>query len=294
MFFVILAYFSHIIENSLIAFVIKDTGPYLYVPIFYAISTIFVFIYEKFVNSNKPKEKTNWSNIFSHKFALIGYIGGAFVGNGLWFFSIYLIGIGSVSFILIFIRLFVSVYAYIFMNDRYPLDKIIAFITAFLALAFYSYEGIEENWLGITLALISCFAFSAESISKKKLALSNLKPESMVLWRYSVLTLLFSIIFIVLIFLKLIPDEMLLTPSWQSIILICLASFMGSICTNIALFYGLKTVALSKLESLNATKPFMFSIIGVFLLNENMTMSQIVCGVIIVLASLYFLSPQKR
>lgn len=291
--FIIIAYFAHVLENTLIAFIIKDTGPYIYIPLFYAISTALVFFYEKALNHRKEKTQIDWNNILSHKGALTAYIGGAFLGNSLWFFSIYMIGIGTVAFILIFIRLFVAIYAYLFMDDRYPADKMAAFATAFFALIFFSYNGLENNWAGITVAFLSCIFFSAESIGKKKLALSDLKPESMVLWRYSLLTLLFCFIFVTLNSLNLIPEDMLQVPSLSSLLLICLASFMGSIGTNVALFYGLKTVSLSTLEALNTTKPVLFALIGVSFLNENISTNQMLWGIVIVLASIYFVLPRK-
>lgn len=294
MIFVIIAYFAHVLENTLIAFVIKDTGPYIYIPLFYAISTVMVFFYEKILNLKKQKTAIDWNKVFFHKGSLTAYIGGAFFGNALWFFSLYMIGIGTVSFILIFIRLFVALYAYLFMNDRYSIDKMIAFATAFIALVFYSYGGIEDNLIGISIALLSCVGFSAESIGKKKLALSGLKPENMVLWRYAILTALFSFIFFILMALNLISSEMLRIPSLTNLLLIFIASFMGSIGTNVALFYGLKTVPLSTLESLNSTKPVLFSIIGVFLLSESMAANQIIWGIIIILASLYFVFPNRN
>lgn len=294
MIFILIAYFAHVIENSLIAFVIKDIGPYLYILMFYSISTIMVFVFQKIKNAKSPREKIDWPHVLDHKRALVAYIGGSFVGNTLWFFSLYMIGIGTVAFVLIFIRLFVAVYAYLFMDDRYPLDKIVAFATAFIALIFYSYSGIEQNWLGITLALISCFTFSACSIGQKKLALSGLKPENMVLWRYATLTILFGLVFITLFSLGQIPDDMLIMPSIWGVLLICLACFLGSIGTDLMQFYGLKTVALSTVESLNTTKPVLLSIIGVVLLNEVMTAEQFFWGIIIVIASLYFVFPKRK
>ncbi len=291
--FIIIAYFAHVIENSLIAFVIKDIGPYLYILMFYSISTVMVFVFQKIKNVKSPKEKIDWPHVLEHKGALASYIGGSFVGNTLWFFSLYMIGIGTVAFILIFIRLFVAVYAYLFMDDRYSVDKMVAFATAFVALIFYSYNGIEQNWLGITLALISCLAFSACSIGQKKLALSGLKPENMVLWRYVTLTILFSLVFIVALSAGQIPEGMLVMPSIGAILLICLSCFMGSIGTDLMQFYGLKTVALSTVESLNTTKPVLLSIIGVVLLNEVMTFEQFMWGMVIVIASLYFVMPKN-
>lgn len=254
MLFIIIAYFAHVLENSLIAYVIKDVGPYLYVLMFYSICAVITFIYQKIKNAKLPSEKTDWQVIMRHKGALIAYIGGSFLGNTLWFFSLYLIGIGTVAFILIFIRLIVAGYAYLFMDDRYPMDKMVAFVTAFIALIFYSYSGIEENWLGIMLALISCFAFSACSIGQKKLASSGLKPENMVLWRYSTLTILFGLFFSIFYVLGFIPVEMLQIPSMLSIVLIVVACFFSSIGTDIMQFHGLKTVALSTVESLNTDR----------------------------------------
>ena len=294
MLFVFIAYFAHVLENTLIAYVVKEAGPFVCILIFYLISTVFVFGYDKLVNHRKPKVSLDKALILKHKGSLIAYISGAFLGNSLWFMSIFLIGVGMVSFILIFIRLFVAVYAYAFMNDRYPIDKVVAFGTAFVALCFYSYEGLENNWLGITLALISCLAFSAESIGKKKLALSGLKPENMVLWRYSILSLLFLIIFSGLVLFNVLPEEMVGWPSLKVMSILCVASFFGAVCTNIALFYGLRTVALSTLESLNSTKPVLFSVIGLTFLNETITSNQLIWGIVIILSSLYFITPKRN
>jgi len=286
--FIVIAYFAHVIENVLIAIVIKEMGPFLCLTVFYTIATLFVFLYEKALNQKKKSPKTQWKDVLAHKGALSFYVGGAFLGNSLWFCSIYLIGIGSVSFVLIFIRLFVAFYAYLFMNDRYPIDKIATFFIAFIALIFFSYNGLEENWLGITLALISCLAFSAESIAKKKLALSELKPESMVLWRYGILAVAFNMALASAIAFNLIPETMVQIPSMANLALICIACFMGAIATNICLFYGLRTVPLSILEALNTTKPVLFAIIGVMMLNETISDAQLFWGLIIVISSLYF------
>jgi drug/metabolite transporter (DMT)-like permease len=291
MLYVLVAYFAHILEITLITFVIKDTGPYVYITLSYIIAWLWVFLYEKI--TNKKGEKIPLKDIIVHKNILLCYIGGAFLGNALWFYSIFLIGMGTVSFILIFVRLFVAVYAYLYMNDRYPADKIAAFVTAFIALGFYSYSGLEQNWLGITLALISCFAFAAESIGKKKLSQTDMKPENMVLWRYSTLAIAFTLIFSVLFIGDFIPQDMLKIPSAFNLMLMTIACFVGSIGTNIILFYGLRTVQLSVHESLNSTKPVIFSIIGIFLLDETMTSSQFIWGIIILVASLYFVLPQR-
>ena len=291
MLFVVIAYFAHVTENMLIAYIIKDTGPYLYIPLSYILSTIWVFSYERGLRFKTGKKNPDWNLIFSHKGPLVSYIGGAFIGNALWFFSLYLIGIGTVSFILVFIRLFVAIYAYLFMGDRYPADKIVAFATAFVALIFYSYNGLEENFLGIALALVSCLGFSAETIGKKKLALSGLRPESLVFWRYFTLAILFCLSFLVFQTLQLIPSDMLETPSPFTFLLIFFACFLGSVGTNIVLFYGLKTIPLSTLEALNTTKPVLFSILGILMLNETITSHQILWGMVIVLSSLYFVLP---
>ncbi|MEM9468526.1 MAG: EamA family transporter, partial [Pseudomonadota bacterium] len=204
------------------------------------------------------------------------------------------IGIGTVSFILIFIRLFAALYAYLFMDDRYPADKMIAFGTAFIALGFYSYGGIENNWLGITLALISCLAFTADIIGQKKLASSGLKPETLVLWRYATLSVLFTSIFIALQAFNVLPAEMTQMPSLSILSLIVISSLLGSVGAGVFVMYGLKTVNISTFESLNATKPVLLSLIGVGFLDETMTINQIGWGVVIILSSLYFMKPNKK
>ncbi len=295
MLFVVLAYFAHVIENSLIAYLIKDIGPYIYLPISYFISTLTIFCYGKFINFNKKVEKIDWHLALSCKFPFLSYIGGALIGNALWFVSIFLIGLSSVSFIMVFIRLFVAVYAYFFMDDRYPVNKIIAFGLAFIALCFYSYSSLENNQLGIALALLSCIAFSAESIGKKKLALSGLKVENMVLWRYFIMMVAFISAFVLLYSFNMIPSDMLNMPSNTQLFLMIVTCFFGSVGAGVLLFYGLRTIPLSIVEALNTTKPVLFSIIGIFFLGEVMTGEQIFWGIVIVITSLYFvMAPNEK
>jgi len=293
--FVIFAYFAHVIENSLIAYLIKDIGPYIYLPISYFLSTFIVVLYEKLINLNQTTEKINWQLALSHKYSFLSYIGGALIGNALWFVSIFMIGLSSVSFIMVFIRLFVAIYAYLFMNDRYPVNKVVAFGLAFIALCFYSYSSMEENWLGILLSLLACFAFAAESIGKKKLALSGLKLESMVFWRYAIMAVTFILCFIVLYLFNMVPLNMLDLPTGTQLLLMCMTCFLGSVGVGIMMFYGLKTIPLSIVEALNTTKPVLFSIIGVFFLGEVMTGEQIFWGIVIVITSLYFvMAPNEK
>ncbi|MEM9470283.1 MAG: hypothetical protein AAF988_08990, partial [Pseudomonadota bacterium] len=94
MIFILMAYVAHVLENTLIAYIVQHIGPFVCILLFYLISTMCLCVYEKIVTIRKLKQPMNWPLVFKHKGPLIAYIFGSFFGNALWFMSVFLIGIG--------------------------------------------------------------------------------------------------------------------------------------------------------------------------------------------------------
>lgn len=290
MLWALIAYLAHAIEMGILSYAVKDIGPLMVMPIFFLFTFIFLstnnFIRgKKLIRSKKADIKLN-------KLILSTYIGGALFGNVLWFSSLYFIGIGTITFILTFIRIFITAYSYFYMNDKYPADKITAIITTFVALLAYSFGGEFNHILGVTLAVISCIGFTFEGISRKKLALTEIKPQDMVLIRSIVLFTITLGLMFGLHFLGI--SEQTTLPSIKDISIVALAALFGGVFANVFVLVALKTMQLSHIEALNATKPITMTLIGIATLGETITSFQIAMGTIIIIASLYFLWPNKK
>ena len=292
MLWLIAALLSNIAEQLLITSVIRGMNPIVYIALFYSFSTSFIFICN--VIARKKGSFFDWQKAAQHKALIAGFVGGAFFGNALWFTSIFLIGVGMTAFMLIFIRVIVTVYAYIYMEDRFPIDKAISFATGIAMLLVFSFSGGTENILGIIIALLSCFGFATESITRKKLAEHNLRAENMMLFRNTSLLILSWAglsVSVMLGFADFAADVDALEPkSW---IFIACAAFLGGVVVNLFAFYAMRTVKLSQYSALEITKPVFLALAGVYLLGEEITLLQMVSGIVIILSSSYFLMPGK-
>lgn len=293
MLWAIAAYITHVIEMTIHTYAVNELSPLIVMPLFYLFTTIFILAY------NKIKHKSllfpNFRNINHHKLLLSAYISGGLIGNLLWFSSVAFIGIGTVTFILVFIRVLVTGYSYFFMNDRFPVDRMIALITSFLAVFAFSYGGEEVNHIGVTFAVLSCVAFSIETITKKKLAETEIKPENIVIARSVALGLLSFLFFLALSPLNLpIYENHSEAPTITGLSFIAMAAFIGGVVSGIVTFFAMRQITLSYYEALNASKPVTMAVIGVLLFGETMTQFQILMGAIIIASSLYFLWPRNE
>ncbi len=285
------AFLSNIVEQLMITSVIRDMNPIVYVALFYLFSTLFIFIYHFF--SKKHDDFFDWQKAAQHKWLVGGFVGGAFFGNALWFASIFLIGVGMTAFLLIFIRVIITVYAYLYMEDRFSIDKAISFATGITMLLLFSFSGGTDNILGVVMALLSCFGFAMESITRKKLAQHNLRAENMMLFRNSCLLIFSWAALAVVVFIGAVEFNVIFDIPMKSFAFIVVAAFLGGVMVNFFAFYAMRTVKLSQCSALEITKPVFLALAGVYLLEESITLLQGISGVVIVLSSLYFLMPSK-
>ena len=285
------AFLANIVEQLLITSVIREMNPIVYVALFYLFSIAFLILYH-FIFKRR-EQFFDWHKALKHKFLVLGFAGGAFVGNALWFTSIYLIGVGMTGFLLVFIRVIVTVYAYLYMKDRFPLDKAIAFGLGIIMLLFFSLSDGASNILGITAALISCFGFAMEGISRKKLAEHDARPENMMLFRNSFLFLLSWSALGIAIMINHVEVGSVFALDVRSLFFIMVAAFLGGLIVNMFVFYAMRHIKLSQYQALETTKPVFLALSGVMILGEDIALVQALCGGAIILSALYFLVPLK-
>lgn len=285
------AFFGNIIEQLMITSVIREMNLIIYVALFYLFSTVFLLLYHAI--SKKHEQFFDWQKALQHKLWAFGFAGGAFIGNALWFSSLCLIGLGMTGFLLVFVRVLVTVYAYIYMKDRFPLDKAIAFGMGIVMLLCFSLSGEGNNILGIITALFSCFGFAMESISRKKLVEYEVRAENMMLFRNSTLLLLSWSALAVSILFDVIEPHHIVSIDIQSFLLIIGAALLGGVGVNMFVFYAMKTVRLSQYQALETAKPVFLALSSVLILGEEISLSQAFYGGAIVLSAIYFLWPFK-
>lgn len=285
------AFFGNIIEQLMITSVIREMNPIIYVALFYLFSTIFLVLFHAV--SKKHEQFFDWKKARQHKLWAMGFAGGAFIGNALWFLSVYLMGLGITGFLLVFIRVLVTVYAYVYMKDRFPLDKASAFSMGVVMLLCFSLSDGGGNVLGITAALLSCFGFAMEAISRKKLVEYEVRAENMMLFRSVVLLVLSWSAVAAAVLFNVVEARDIVTMDLQSFLLIIGAALLGGLGVNMFVFYAMKTVRLSQYQALETAKPVFLALAGVLVLGEEISLLQAFYGGAIVLSAIYFLWPFK-
>ena len=283
------AYIAHIIELLMITEVIRDMNPLIYMGLHYFFSGLFITIYSFYFK--KEGQVFDKQKAGENKLLIYGYIAGPFFGNALWFCSLFLIGVGLTSFLLIFVRMIVTLYSYLYMNDRYALDKVFSFAVGIVLLMLFSFEAGQVNIWGVSAAVLSCLGFSLETICRKRLVENDVRPENMLLLRNLSLFVLSWVFIFMLYTFGFLGFESLQTLSSDSYGFIIFAALIGGVGMNLMSFYALKTVKLSFVESLGTTKPIILSICGVLFLGEALSLTQGVYGALIVASSIYFIIP---
>lgn len=285
------AFLGNIIEQLMIGSVIRDMNPIFYGAIFYTFSLASLTTYSFFIK--KDQQFFDFDKALKYKWLVLCFAGGAMIGNILFFCSLYLLGVGMTAFLLVFIRVLVTVYAYVYMKDRFPADKIIAFTLGIAMLLVFSFSQESLNIWGIAMALLSCFGFALESISRKKLAENNLRPENMMLFRNTMMFTAFWLIAGAAMLLGLVENAKTFDITLQSLGLIIAAAILGGTLVNIFAFHAMKTVKLSQYQAIETTKPVILAFLAVAILGEEITIIQWGAGAIIVLSAFYFLAPSK-
>lgn len=284
------AFITNVTEQLLIRHSLSSVDIILFAFLFYLFGTVFTFLYHF--------RKKHTAQIFDWQFAvkqwhwLAGYIGGSFFGNALWFTSVVTIGLGMTAFILIFIRILVTGYAYFFMHDKIENDKIFALIIGFCALLIFSSTGYEVPSWGVLLAFLSCFGFASETICRKKLVEHDANPENMLIIRQASSFILWGAVLLYSVYvLESGLGNALQSMELSSLGMIILVAFLGGMILHLFAFQTMKTVRLSLYESVNAMKPVVIAFIGVLFFGEVITTLQMMSGAIVILSSLYFLRP---
>jgi|GEM_PF-3816046 len=290
MFWAFAAVITNVVEQLLITKLLFSLDIVVFAMLFYTTSTIIMSVLHL---KNHKTQIADFKYTFGHKFLLLGYVGGSFWGNVLWFISLTLIGVGMAAFILVFVRVIVTAYSYIYMNDRFSIDKAIAFSIGIIALLIFSFSNENVNAFGALLAVISCFGFAAEIIFRKKLIEANVNSDNAIIARNATLSLLWWSIFAVGCIWGAYSIESLTEISSHIFLLLLLTAILGGILGHQCAFKAMRTIKLSQYESLSALKPVLLAIGGILLFDESITFTQSIAGAVIIVSTFYFLRGKK-
>jgi len=284
------AFITNIIEQLIIRYSLDSLDIIVFAFLFYLFGTFFTFLYHF---RKKHTEKIfDWPGAVKELPLLLTYISAAFLANALWFVSVVSIGLGMTAFILIFIRIIVTTYSYLFMQDKIGTDKAIALVIGFGALLVFSATGYEVPTWGVLLAFLSCFGFAAETIARKKLVERKANIENMLILRQASSCILWGVLLLFSIYvLGDISSSVLHSIEMTALGFIILVAFLGGMLLHLFSFQAMKTVRLSLYESINSMKPVVIASIGAIFFGEVITTLQIISGTVVIVSSLYFLRP---
>ncbi len=280
----------NVVEQLLIAGIIKAMDPFIYVTVFYFFAFIFSSIYRHYTKNIRVEKYED--RITDHKGLVLGYVGGALLGNGFWFASLIFLGLGLTSFVLVFIRVLVTLYAYLYMDDRFPWDKAVSLCIGFGALAVFSASGGSMNPVGFALALTSCFGFALEFICRKKIVHESVSFECFLTLRQAVLMVCAASALCGILIFDL-PGYGIFPREYNPFTIIILTAFIGGFVVHMVMAKAMRQIKLSQNEALSTIKPVVVALCGVVILGETITITQAICGIVIVLSALYFLRPEK-
>lgn len=291
MIWLIIALFSNVIEQLLIVHVMSSMDMVTYITLFYLFSSIFTVAYHFRLRAKTTQKAPliHWEQFYKNKMMFMGYVGGAFFGNLFWFCAVLMIGVGMTSFILIFIKILTTSYSYVFMQDRFPIDKIVSFCIGIFALFIFSFSGDDVNLTGIILALLSCFGFAGEVICRKKLVDKNVNPENAILMRTLSISILWIFIFICGVIWGSQSFDNITSIDITSFMLLLITALLGGFLVHLFVFFGMKNVQISKYNALATLKPILLVLGGVYFFAETITITQIIAGAVIILSTFYFL-----
>ncbi len=283
------AYAANILEWLVFTKFLHSANPLVFIFLFYFFGSFFMGFFA-FWTGRRVLEKT-WNKVKEHKYLIYLYVGGALFSNVMWFYSLYLVGIGVTAIVFVFSRAMIITYAYIFMDDRFSFDKIISIIVGFVALLFFALAGNNtELGLGIIIGLLSCVGSAMESISRKKLAYKDIHPEKIIFLRHFAHFAFFA--FVIFFYWK---SFGLLFEVDQILVMSALATaVLGACLVPLFLFWGMRIVKLSQYEAIIATKPVLLNILAILIFGEQMTVWQNFFGAIVICSSFYFFIPIRK
>ncbi len=288
MIWLLAAYLGNVLEQLLIMGFMQTVNPLLFTVLFYFFAFVFTGFWVRYAKT--ARSRAHWQKIKDQKTLIVFYVCGALLGNATWFAALYLSGLSTTAIVGTFTRVIILSYAFLYMKDRFPIDKAMAIVIGLGALVLFTAAGseIDKGW-GILCAILSCFGYATEKITSKKLAERGVEPGHASFLRQSVHVIFFSV---VMLGAWRVADVTVELNSWL-IAGIMLTSLLGGLLVNVFLFYGLRTVQLSRHQALVATKPILLTLMAFVLFGEQLTGEQMILGSVIFLSSLYFLVPQN-
>lgn len=284
----ILSYVVNVVELLLIGGLITAMNPLVYVSVYYGMATAATMFSQKVLF--RPKTPVKLDNIIANKNLVMAYVGGSLFGNSLWFLAAYLVGISTVTVLLIGVRILVTAYAIWFLKEKVRTDQVFAVGLSIGALIWFSLAGagqVEYQGLGTLAGLVSCLGYFVETIARKRLIDNDVAPRKILQWRSAAHFVLFTAAALIIVGPSNI-DFGLEPKLW---VLIAITAVLGGVMRNLFTFYAMRTVSLVYYEVAESTKPVVVGGLAILLLGEVIADEQLLPAAMLVVASTYFFAP---
>ncbi len=282
MFWGVVATVLSALEQLAFGFFLPHVSPLLSIPIFYFAASVFTLAGRRLLGKRETFQPVRDRS----RKLIAGYLGGAIVGNGLWFASILLLGLGETAVLLILVRVFAVLYGVLVLKERMSAIQTVSALVILCALSVFAGVSPPEDHLALTLCLISTLALTLELICFKQIV-GSIAVTDLVALRQCTQFLAFS--GIALLAYPHVQPEFKFSLGILSVILA--TAFVGGLLVNVARYLAIDKMKLSTYSLLTGLKPVLVLALSVMILDERFTETQLAAASCMLAASFFLFRP---